>query len=230
MIGIIGAMEEEVAILIKKMEIETEVSKASMIFYKGVLCNKEVVVVKSGIGKVNAASCAQILIDIFKVDTLINTGIAGSLDAKINIGDIVISSDSLHHDMDARLFGYDIGQVPRMNTLAFPANEILVNKAKEANELVNPDINTFVGRVVSGDQFIADKDVKNNIIQNFNGMCTEMEGAAIAHVAYLNNISYVIIRAISDKSDDSATVDYPVFEKQAIVHSVRLVENLLTRI
>ncbi len=230
MIGIIGAMEEEVAILIDKMEIKREVEKASMKFYQGVLCNRDVVIVKSGIGKVNAASCAQILIDLFEVNTLINTGIAGSLDAKIDIGDIVISSDSLHHDMDARLFGYNIGQVPRMDTLAFPADSNLVIKAKEANELVNPEINTFVGRVVSGDQFIADKGVKNTIISNFSAMCTEMEGAAIAHVAYLNNISYVIIRAISDKSDDSATVDYPVFEKQAIVHSVRLVENLLTRI
>ncbi len=230
MIGIIGAMEEEVAILINKMEIKEEVEKASMRFYQGVLCNREVVIVKSGIGKVNAASCAQILIDLFEVNTLINTGIAGSLDAKIDIGDIVISSDALHHDMDARLFGYDIGQVPRMDTLAFPADSSLVAKAKEANELVNPEINTFVGRVVSGDRFIADKAVKNTIINNFSAMCTEMEGAAIAHVAYLNNISYVIIRAISDKSDDSATVDYPVFEKQAIVHSVRLVENLLTRI
>ncbi len=230
MIGIIGAMEEEVAMLIEKMDVEKIVDKASMRFYQGILCGKEVVVVRSGIGKVNAAACAQILVDTFSVQLLINTGIAGSLDARIDIGDMVISYDALHHDMDAGLFGYPIGQVPRMNVLSFVADEELVIKAKEANEEANPEIKTYVGRVVSGDQFVASKDLKERIVADFNPLCTEMEGAAIAQVAYLNQVSYVIIRAISDKADNSATMDYPAFEKQAIVHSVRLVCNLLPRI
>ena len=227
MVGIIGAMEEEVVVLKKDMNIEETVEQASMVFCKGILYGKEVVVVRSGIGKVNAGICAQILVDKFQVTTLINTGIAGSLDVKIDIGDMVISTDALHHDMDATVFGDPVGQVPRMDTLAFPADEELVKKAVQANEKANPDIHTFTGRVVSGDQFISSKEVKEKIVENFQPMCVEMEGAGIAQAAYLNKISYVIIRAISDKADNSATMDYPVFEKKAIAHSVRLMKELL---
>ncbi len=230
MIGIIGAMADEVAKLIETMEVSKQLDQASMEFYQGTLCGKEVVVVRSGIGKVNAAACAQILIDKFAVDTLINTGIAGSLDASIDIGDIVISTDALNHDMDATMFGYPLGQIPAMDVLSFPADPALVEKAKMANEEANPEIKTFTGRVVTGDQFVASAEIKERIVKNFDAMCTEMEGAAIAQVAYLNKVSYVIIRAISDKADNSATMDYPEFEAKAIVHSVRLVQNLLPRI
>ena len=230
MIGIIGAMEEEVAELKKDMQIDETIEQAGMVFCKGSLGGKDVVIVRSGIGKVNAGICAQILVDRFDVDTLINTGIAGSLDAQIDIGDMVISTDALHHDMDATIFGDPAGQIPRMDTLSFPADEKLVKKAVAANEKANPDIHTFTGRVVSGDQFVASDEVKGKIADNFGGLCTEMEGAAIAHTAYLNKISYVIIRAISDKADGSATEDYPSFEKKAIEHSVRLVKNLVAKI
>ena len=229
-IGIIGAMEEEVAALKEAMEIQEVYERASMTFCKGVLCGKDVVVVRSGIGKVNAGICAQILADKFDVNILINTGIAGSLNAAIDIGDMVISTDAVHHDMDATLFGDLIGQVPRMAVRYFPADEELVAKAKAANEKANPDIKTFTGRVATGDQFVASKEVKERIVSNFGAYCTEMEGAGIAHAAYLNNISYVIIRAISDKADNSASMDYPSFEKKAIEHTVKLVKGLLPRI
>ena len=230
MIGIIGAMEEEVALLKDAMKVEEIVEKAMMVFYKGTLSEKEVVIVKSGIGKVNAALCAQILVDVFGVDTLINTGIAGSLDAAIDIGDMVISIDAVQHDMDASIFGDPVGQIPRMDTFSFPADERLTALAKEVNEEVNPEIKTFTGRIVSGDQFVSSKETKDRIVNLFQAKCTEMEGAAIAHAAYLNKVSCVIIRAISDKADNSATMDYPTFEKQAIAHSVKLVRNLLPRI
>lgn len=229
-IGIIGAMEEEVAVLKQEMDIEETVEYATMQFCKGVLCGKNVVIVRSGIGKVNAAICAQILADKFDVDVLINTGIAGSLDAAIDIGDMVISTDLVEHDMDATIFGDPLGQVPRMDTFSFPADPSLVEKAVTANEDANPDIKTFTGRIVSGDQFVSSSEVKEKLVNNFQAKCTEMEGAAIAHAAYLNQISCVIIRAISDKADNSATMDYPTFEKRAIEHSVRLVRNLLPRI
>ena len=226
-IGIIGAMEEEVAVLKESMDIEKIVEYASMQFYKGVLCGKKVVVVRSGIGKVNAAVCAQILADKFNIDVLINTGIAGSLDASIDIGDMVISTDLVEHDMDASIFGDPVGQIPRMDTFSFPADAELVKKAVQANSEANPDIKTFTGRIVSGDQFVSSSEVKDKLVNLFDAKCTEMEGAAIAHVAYLNKISCVIIRAISDKADNSATMDYPSFDKQAIKHSVKLVRNLL---
>ena len=161
------------------------------------------------------------------MDAVINTGIAGSLKAEINIGDIVLSTDTMYHDMDATEFGYPIGQVPRMDVHAFPADETLRKLAKTACEKVNPEISVFEGRVVSGDQFVADKALKNRIIERTNGWCTEMEGTAVGQAAHLNKIPYLIIRAISDKADDSAQVDYPTFERQAILHSVKLVEELL---
>lgn len=226
-IGIIGAMEVEVALLKQDMKIQREVKKAGMDFCEGVLMGQEAVVVRSGIGKVNAAVCTQILVDEFQVEAVINTGIAGSLNAEINIGDIVISTDVLHHDMDAVNFGYEPGQIPQMDVFSFAADEKLASKAEAVCNEVNPKIRVFRGRVVSGDQFIADKVVKNRIAQQFHGFCTEMEGAAIAQAAYLNEIPFVVIRAISDKADDSASEDYPTFEKKAVEHSVRLVEGLL---
>ena len=230
MIGIIGAMDEEVAQIVEVMTIEKEENKAQMNFKQGKLNGKDVVVVRSGIGKVNAAVCTQVLADDFKVDYVINTGIAGSLKAQIDIADIVISSDVLHHDMDATGFGYALGQIPRMDTLSFKADDRLIELAKESCAKAVPQIGVHVGRVVSGDQFISDKEVKNKIADNFDGYCTEMEGAAIAQAAYLNNITFVILRAISDKADDSATMDYPAFEKQAIKNSVLLIKELVDRI
>ena len=229
-IGIIGAMEQEVAKIKEKMQDVTITSRARMDFYEGTLEGKKVVVVRSGIGKVNAGMCTQILADVFGVEAVINTGIAGSLNNDVNIGDIVLSTDVLHHDMDATVFGDPAGQIPRMDTLSFPADKELVKKAVAANEKANPDIHTFTGRVASGDQFISDKEVKERIVSLFHPMCVEMEGAGIAQAAYLNKVSYVIIRAISDKADNSATMDYPTFEKKAIAHSVRLMKELLPMI
>jgi len=226
-IGIIGAMEEEVRNLREQMKEVERIEKASMQFYKGNLCGQEVVLVRSGIGKVNAAICTQLLIDAFQVTSVINTGIAGSLDAQVDIGDMVISDKLVYHDVEAIAFGYDRGQVPRMDTLYFPADTELVRRAKQANEEANPDIQTFVGCIASGDQFVASREIKDEIVRLFAAKCVEMEGTAIAHVAYLNQVPCVVIRAISDKADESASMDYPAFEKQAIIHSVKLVCGLL---
>ena len=229
-IAIIGAMELEVEELKSKMRVTNILKKAGMEFYEGTLNNASVVIVRSGVGKVNAALCVQILADCFNVTHIINTGVAGSLNAKLDIGDILISKDALHHDVDATIFGYQPGEVPQLGIREFPADENLANLAKASCEKVNPDIHAIIGRVLSGDQFISSKEVKNNLIATYHGDCTEMEGAAIAHGAYLNNIPFVIIRAISDKADDSAEVEYPVFEKAAAIHSAKLVEDLVQHI
>lgn len=226
-IGIIGAMDIEVDALKEQMTGVTRISKASMEFFQGKLNGKDVVVVRSGIGKVNAAVCTQILADVFGVEAVINTGIAGSLKNEINIGDIVVSTDTLQHDVDAVEFGYPKGQIPGMNVFSFVANAALREKAVRVCRKVNPDIQVFEGRIVSGDQFVASAAVKNEIIKEFSGYCTEMEGAAIAQAAYLNQIPFVIVRAISDKADNSATMDYPTFEKQAAQHCVNLVGEML---
>lgn len=229
-IGIIGAMELEVEELKSKMTVSQIVKKAGMEFYEGTLNGTNAVIVKSGVGKVNAALCVQILADVFSVTHVINTGVAGSLNAKLDIGDILISRDAVHHDVDATIFGYALGEVPQLGVREFHADEALIDLAKASCEEVNPDLHAVVGRVVSGDQFISSKDVKQRLISDFQGDCAEMEGAAIAHGAYLNQIPFVILRAISDKADDSAEMDYPVFEREAAKHSARLVENMVGKL
>ena len=229
MLGIIGAMDEEVAQIKEKMTDVTVTSVAGMDFYQGKLGGKDAVVVRSGIGKVNAGMCSQILADRFHISAIVNTGIAGSLRAEINIGDIVVSTDAVQHDMDASGFGYRIGQIPRVDTFAFEADEKLRELAIECNQKVNPEIQAFPGRVVSGDQFISDKAKKEWLIEQFSASCTEMEGAAIAQAAYLNGIPFLIIRAISDKADDSAGMDYAAFEAQAIKPSVNLLLEMASR-
>ncbi len=229
-IGIIGAMELELEELKAQMNTTNIVKKAGMEFYEGTLNDASVVIVRSGIGKVNAALCVQILVNIFEVTHIINTGVAGSLNAKLDIGDILVSTDALHHDMDVTILGYQLGEVPQMGVREFPADKRLTALAIESCEKVNPDIHVLAGRVVSGDQFISSKEVKNKLIDVFQGDCAEMEGAAIAHGAYLNQIPFVIIRAISDKADDSAEMDYPSFERAAAIHSARLVADMVQNI
>lgn len=223
-------MELEVEALKEQMDVKNIVEKASMKFYEGTLRGKDVVIVQCGIGKVNAGICVQILADLFQVDAVINTGVAGSLRAEINIGDIVVSTDACEHDIDVTALGYKQGIIPQMKESFFKADRQLVEAAIEVCREVNPDINVYEGRVLSGDQFISGEEIKNKLIDLFDGFCTEMEGAAIAHAAFLNEIPYVVIRAISDKADGSAHMDYPEFERAAAAHSAKLVENLVKRL
>ena len=229
-IGIIGAMEIEVNRLKEKVKNCSVETVAGMAFYKGLYGNTPVVIVRSGIGKVNAAICTQILVDRYHITAVINTGIAGGLYHKIHIGDIVIATEALQHDMDARGFGYKLGEIPQMDTSLFNADTVLRKMAAEICRRVNPDIQVYEGRVVSGDCFVSDSDKKEMLWQEFQGYCTEMEGAAIAQAAYLNRIPYLIIRAISDQADGKASVDYSTFESKAAEHSVNLVDALIQEI
>ena len=213
-LGIIGAMDVEVAALKEKMENVTVSSHAGSAYFAGTLEGCPAVVVQCGVGKVNAALCAQILVSVFGVSHIVNTGIAGSLCADLDIGDLVISRDAIHHDFDLHFWGRPIGQVPGMDVTAFPADESLMAAAFAAAEAENPG-HTKIGRVASGDQFICSKEQKEKIIADTAALCAEMEGASIAHTAYRNGIPFVIIRAISDKADDSAEMDYPTFERIA---------------
>ena len=212
-LGIIGAMEQEVETLLSLLEERNTTTHAGVAFHEGRLDGKDVVVVQCGIGKVNAALCVQMLCDFYQVTHLVNTGIAGSLDAALDIGDLVISVDAMYHDVDVTNFGYVPGQMPGMPA-SFPADSALVNAAFAAAEAVNPG-HTRKGRVASGDQFVCEQGLKDKIIAVTGAACTEMEGAAIAQAAYRNGVPFVIIRAISDKADNSADMDYPTFERIA---------------
>ncbi len=229
-IAIIGAMDLEVDALKAKMENMTVTTKARMDFCQGRLNGADVVVVRCGVGKVNAALCVQILADLFGVTHVINTGVAGSLNAALDIGDILISRDVLHHDVDASVFGYAPGEVPQLGIREFSADETMAALAMELCSQVNPTIHARLGRVVSGDQFICDGAVKARLIQVFQGDCTEMEGAAIAQAAWLNGLPFLVVRAISDKADGSAEMDYPSFERAAALHSANLVEALAAKL
>ena len=230
-LGIIGAMAVEVATLKEQMENMTAATIAGMEFCAGRLEGLDAMVVQCGVGKVNAAMCTQILCSVYGVTHLVNTGIAGSLCAELDIADLVVSTDAMYHDMDVNVFGYPIGQVPGMDVVAFPADEKLSACAFAAAEAVNPG-HTKSGRVASGDQFVSRKEQKEHIIAVSGALCTEMEGAAIAHTAYRNNVPFVILRAISDKADDSANMDYPTFEAlaahrcaQVTMHLARQLKN-----
>lgn len=224
-LGIIGAMQQEVETLLGVMENKTARERAGSTFYEGELEGLPVVVVQCGVGKVNAALCAQILCDCYGMTHLVNTGIAGSLSAALDIGDLVVSRDAMYHDFDCVNFGYEYGKVPGMDTVAFPADEIMVELAYAAAEAVNPG-HTKIGRVASGDQFVAEKPLKEKIIAVTGGLCTEMEGAAIAQTAYRNHLPFVILRAISDKADDSAQMDYPTFERIAAHRCAQVTRSL----
>ncbi|MBZ9635941.1 5'-methylthioadenosine/adenosylhomocysteine nucleosidase [Clostridium sp. FP1] len=225
-IGIIGAMSEEVEFLLRDMELETSEVKANMKFSLGTIHNKNVVIVTSGIGKVNAAVCAQILIDDFKVDYLINVGIAGGTKKNIYPGDIVIANNLVQHDIDTSAFGDRIGQIPRLDTFDFKCDKKLIDHARQACEDISGH-NYFVGRIVSGDQFIANIDKIKWLNSEFECLACEMEGASIAQVCYLNEIPFVVIRSISDNANNGAHMEYEKFKDIAVENSTKILNNML---
>ncbi|WP_069650192.1 5'-methylthioadenosine/adenosylhomocysteine nucleosidase [Caloranaerobacter ferrireducens] len=229
-IGIIGAMDEEIKILKDKMKIDKVTEKAKMEFCEGKLNDKDIVLVRCGIGKVNAAICTQILITYFNVDCIINTGVAGAIHDSLNIGDIVISTDVVQHDVDATGFGYELGEIPRLDEYKFKADERLIDIAKKvaAEELVGHKL--YEGRILSGDVFVASPEKKDKLWEIFKGYCVEMESAAIGQTCYLNNIPFVIFRAISDKADGSAHVNFNEFVIESAKNSAEIVQRIISLI
>ena len=228
--GIIGAMDVEIALLREEMAKAGTVKItriAGMEFNVGTIGNTTVIVVQCGVGMVNAATCAQVLVDRFGVSALLNTGIAGSLDASINIGDVVVADDAANHIMDVCNLGYAAGQTPGLDTLAFPCSPALSKSVVAAASAIGATVHT--GRVASGDRFVRDNIEKQRITETFDAKCCEMEGAAIAQVAWANGVPCAIVRAISDKADGSSSMDYPTFEAQAARNSAALVIAMLER-
>ncbi|MBR3159917.1 MAG: 5'-methylthioadenosine/adenosylhomocysteine nucleosidase [Atopobiaceae bacterium] len=221
-IGIIGAMDIEVTQLCEQLTDEEVSSKAGLEFHAGKLAGAEVVVVRSGIGKVNAALCTQALIDLYAPAFIVNTGIGGSLDSGISIGDIVVSANLVQHDVDVTELGYQLGEIPGCDDLGFPADERCVSAALEAARDLG--FTATSGRIVSGDQFISSEDTKQRLASSFSGLCCEMEGAAIAQVATANDIPFVVIRTISDNGDPTQYAD---FGEYAATRSAQLTERMV---
>ena len=209
MIGIIGAMDSEVEALFAQMSSKEKISINNLTFYKGQLFGKEVVIVKCGIGKVNAALCTQLLILNFKVEKVINTGIAGATGTGLKQYDFVVSTAAVYHDVDVQIFGYKPGQIPGMPE-SFTADEKLADTAVNAfnKSDLSKEHKITKGLIASGDQFIAGGEKKNFIVSTFKPACVEMEGGAIAHACYANNVPFAIIRCMSDCADDSASEEY----------------------
>lgn len=226
-IGIIGAMDAEVSLLKASMTDQKTEVIAQMEFVSGKMGGTEAVVVKCGMGKVNAGICAHTLINRYGVSEVINTGVGGSLDNRIDIGDIVVSTDAVQHDFDVRVIGFQRGEIPYTGLYAFPADPSLIEAAVKAVRDTAPEVKVFEGRVCSGDQFIASSEQKKAIIDNFGGLCCEMEGAAIAQTCYLNQTPYVIIRAISDKADHSEEVSFEKFAEAAGKHCAAIVKTMV---
>lgn len=227
-IGIIGAMDIEIDLLKQNMResgpVEKEI-RSGMVFYSGKIGKSNVVLVKCGVGMVNAAICANTLIDAFKASCVINTGVGGSLDAQIDIGDIVVATDAVNHIMDVQNLGYAAGETPEVGTIAFPTNITLHNELITIAEEIG--IRAHSGRIASGDRFVRDDAEKERIVGTFNAKCCEMEGAAIAQACYLAEIPCAVVRAISDKADGTASMDYKTFEDQAAKNSAALIARVL---
>lgn len=225
-IGIIGAMKEEIALFLEHMEQVETTERAQIQFLEGLLHNQRVVLCKSGVGKVNAAVTTQILIDAYEVDSIIFTGVAGALHPELNVGDIVISSELMQHDMDVTALGFPRGTIPYEDTSVFVSDERLKQAALDASNELFPG-RVLVGRVLSGDQFIASRDIVAKLYSELQGACTEMEGAAVAQVCSMNRIPQVVIRSMSDKADGSAEVNFAQFTVQASENSYRIVDHML---
>ncbi|RUS48346.1 5'-methylthioadenosine/adenosylhomocysteine nucleosidase [Cohnella sp. AR92] len=229
MIGIIGAMQEEIDLLYGQMKDRVEMNRSGIVFFSGSLNNKPVVLCKSGVGKVNAAVYTQVLIDRFSVKSVIFTGVAGAVDPELNIGDIVISTSCLQHDVDVTALGYPRGVIPYQETSEWKSDEKLSEIAEQAGETVLPG-RVKLGKVLSGDQFIADREKVKELYETFGGACTEMEGAAVAQVCAMNGVGFVIIRSMSDKADGSASVNFAEFTVAASNNSYKIVNEMLKRI
>ena len=225
MIGIIAAMDSEVRDIKSAMEDGIKIHHGGMTFFKGKLHQKEVIAVKSGVGKVNAAMCTQILIDVFKVNTLIHVGVAGAVHPDLEIGDIVISEDSCQYDMDARAFGHPRGEIPNMDTTFFKADPTLIKLAETAAQELN--VNYRIGRVMTADLGVDSHKLKEELRQEFGGLCVEMEGAAVGQVAMLNQVPYLVIRSMSDKADSNLTDDYKANLEASIKNGVAMVLRMV---
>ena len=224
-IGLIGAMTVEVEALRDEMENAVRTVVSGMEFWEGRLCGQDVVLAVAGIGKVNAAMCAQTMILRFAPDAVLNTGVAGGIGSGVKILDVVVADAVAQHDMDTSPLGDPVGLIPGLNVVEMKCDEALCDRACAAARSVG--VEPVRGLIVSGDQFIGSQAQIDRIRAHFDARAAEMEGAAIGQVCAINRVPFTVIRAISDGGDADAQMDYPQFVKLAAARSVRIVEAFL---
>jgi adenosylhomocysteine nucleosidase len=226
-IGIIGAMDEEIALYLEAMNGAKSTVKAGITYYQGEMEGKQVVLCKSGVGKVNAAVTTQTLIDHFHVDRVIFTGVAGAVHPELNIGDIVVSTDCVQHDIDVTALGFQPGQIPFTERWVWESDPALRTLAIQAGQDLEAGVRVVSGRILSGDQFVASREKVQWLYEQFQAHCTEMEGAAVGQVCAMNGVPFVIVRSMSDKADGSAHVNFVEFTKLASRRSYAIVTRML---
>lgn len=228
MIGIIGAMAEEVAAIKEYIDVKSTYDYMGFIFYNGMIENNEVVIVQGGIGKVNTAICTTLLLEKYKIEYLINIGSAGGLQSSQSVGDVVVSSGVMHHDVDVTAFNYELGQVPQL-PLIFEANKKLIEETVKI--LHENEINSQIGLIVSGDQFISREEQSLTIKNNFkDALCSEMEAATVGHVSYCYKIPFIIIRSLSDVyGHEDQSVQFDKYIAKAAKNSAILCKELVLR-
>ena len=225
MIGIIGAMASEVDALKANMTDKKIITKAKMEFCSGTLFGTRAVVVKCGVGKVNAALCVQNLINEFSPDLIINTGCAAGVGDVVHIGDIVIAKNAVQHDVDYGPLDDERGFLDIIERVYIPADK--ENSEKIAEIARSLGVNTFIGNIATGDQFLCDKDIKNDIKNHFGAYAVEMEGGAVAHAAYINEVPFVILRSISDSGDDEAIENFEKFVEEVNKKNMAILKEFL---
>ena len=228
MIGIIGAMQTEVELLISKIEEAEKRTVSGIDFFSGRIENREVVVAKCGIGKVFAAICAQTMILEYGVSLIINTGVGGAISDELEIGDIAVSSAVVQHDMDTSAIGDPVGLISGINIIEIPADKRTADIVMAAADKLS--FRCLSGIVASGDRFVAGAENKKKISDAFGALVCEMEGAAIGQVCYVNEVPFLVVRAVSDKADGTSGVDYMTFVATAAKKNARLVLEALKNI
>ena len=220
MIGIIVAEEKELLALLEVMETKEEIKIYEKIFYKGIIENKNVIVVKSNVGKVNSARVCQMLIDKFSPNLVINVGTAGSVDNRLEIGDVVVADKLYQHDFDVTPFGRKIGEIENIGEYIKVDSNLL--------KLFN-GLDIVIGSIASGDKFVVDREEKDNIRSKFDAICIEMEGASIAQVCYLCKVLFLVIRSITDKLEGSSKIDFEAFLELSSKKAVNILKEILKK-
>ncbi len=226
-IGILGAMDIEVDGLTNKLQDIKKFEIAGITYYKGRLEDRDVVIAKSGVGKVNSAVAATLLIEEFEVDKIIFTGVAGAIDKELDIADVVVSTALVQHDYDTKFFDGKLGMVEGSDNGLFYANEKMVDKIYNASVKVLGRSHVKKGIIATGDQFIADSKKVQQIGDTFGALALEMEGASVAQVATMFDIPFVVLRSMSDKADGSAHMNYNDFKVIAAENSIKIVLLML---
>ncbi|MDW7667513.1 MAG: 5'-methylthioadenosine/adenosylhomocysteine nucleosidase [Bacillota bacterium] len=226
-IGIIGAMDEEIHLLIKKLHKNKTKRIGIFNFFICDIEDMEIIIAKSGIGKVNSALVTQLMISNFSPDYMINTGIAGGISKDVNVLDIIIASETMQYDVDVRNFGYKLGEIPQMEKYIFDTDKKLLEYAKQS---VNGSDEFKVGRIISGDKFISEKSTKLFLEREFSALCADMESGSIGQVCYINKVPYIAIRCISDNADESSSINYEEFKIEAAKKSADLIMKMINKI